>query len=297
MEGLVIAPTSTTDFTKRTGARPIPVPELDSTHIGPGTGTGKDITTGTGTGADQATAPFQPEVELPAPRRTVPVLAASGRTPAATGRLAAVLAGVLLVSWFIGRVTGAQGRSLLHNKMLPWILGRGLGVAAYVALTAMVVLGLWLRHPWRARFHRPTPATILWAHVALAACTATLVAGHLCALALDKYAGVGWTGAFVPWGAHAKSTGVALGTIAFYGLILVIGTASLAGSIGRSAWFPIHSVSVLVFCVTLAHGIMSGSDGGTLRWMYLASGLFVVVLQFTRWLVGTLARGPELLVE
>jgi len=292
------APSPTTTSVKCSSVPPIPVPELDVTPIDPGRAPGPvlvpDIV--------RTTPPYEPEVDRsaarsPTPVLVTPVLVTPGRTPASTVRLVAVLAGVLLVSWFIGRVTGAQGRFLLHDKMLPWILGRGLGVAAYVALTAMVVLGLWLRHPWRARIRRPAPATILWAHVALAACTATLVAGHLCALALDKYAGVGWTGAFVPWGAHAKSTGVALGTIALYGLILVIGTASLAGSIGRSVWFPIHSVSVLVFCVTLAHGVMSGSDGGTLRWVYAASGLLVVVLQFTRWLAGTLARGPELLVE
>ena len=212
-------------------------------------------------------------------------------------RLVVLLAGVLLSSWLIGRITGAPGRTLLHYKMLPWILGHGLGVAAYVALTAMVVLGLWLPHPWRARFARPSPAAILWAHVALAACTVTLVAGPLTALALDKYAGVGWTGAFVPWGAHFNATRVALGTIALYSLVLVIATAALAGWIGRAAWFPIHTVAVLVFCTTLAHGIMSGSDGPILRWFYAASGLVVVTLQFTRWLVGTLARGPELLVE
>jgi len=285
------APSPTT--ARRSEVPPIPVPELEVTPVGPGRAAGAVLVPD----ADRMVAPFGPEVERPALRSPVPVLATSGGTPASMMRLVALLTGVLLVSWFIGRITGAQGRSLLHNKMLPWILGRGLGVAAYLALTAMVVLGLWLRHPWRARFRRPAPATILWAHVALAACTATLVAGHLCALALDRYAGVGWIGAFVPWGAHAKSTGVALGTIALYGLILVIGTAAMAGSIGRSTWFPIHSVSVLVFCVTLAHGAMSGSDGGTLRWVYVASGLLVVVLQFTRWLVGTLARGPELLVE
>jgi sulfoxide reductase heme-binding subunit YedZ len=285
------APSSTS--TARTGVPPLPVPELDATHVGPERAPGMVVIPG----ADRTTAPYEPVVDRPAPRSPEPVLAAPGSSPASMARLVAVLAGVLLVSWFIGRVTGAQGRTLLHNKMLPWILGRGLGVAAYIALTAMIVLGLWLRHPWRARFRRPAPATILWAHVALAACTITLVAGHLVALALDKYAGVGWTGAFVPWGAQFKSTGVALGTLALYGLILVIGTAALAGSIGRSSWFPIHSVSVLVFCVTVAHGIMSGSDGGTLRWVYVASGLLVVILQFTRWLVGTLARGPELLVE
>ena len=117
----------------------------------------------------------------------------------------------------------------------------------------------------------------------------------MAALALDRYAGVGWTGAFVPWGAHFKPTPVALGTLALYGLVLVVGTAALAGSIGRAVWFPVHSAAVLVFCVSLAHGAMAGSDGSTLRWVYAASGLVVVVLQFTRWLVGTLARGPGLL--
>jgi sulfoxide reductase heme-binding subunit YedZ len=283
------SPTSTAP----TGLPPRRVPELDPTHVGPARGSG----TATVPDPEWMTAPFEPGIDRTGTGRPKPVLAAPKRTLVELGRLAVVLVGVLLVSWVIGRLTGTQGRTLVHNKMLPWILGRGLGVAAYVSLTALVVLGLWLRHPWRARFRRPSPATILWAHVALAACTITLVAGHLTALALDKYAGVGWSGAFVPWGASFKTTGVALGTIGLYGLVLVIGTASLAGSIGRAAWFPIHSVSVLVFCVCLAHGVMSGSDGATLRWVYVASGVVVVVLQFTRWLVGTLARGPELLVE
>jgi len=283
------SPTSTAPA----GVPPRPVPELDATHVDPARTSGTVVVPD----VDWMNAPFEPVVDRPRPGGPQPALAPTPRSPAELGRLAAVLAAVLLASWVIGRITGAQGRTLVHNKMLPWILGRGLGVAAYVALTAMVVLGLWLRHPWRARFRRPSPAAILWAHVALAACIIALMAGHLTALALDRYAGVGWTGAFVPWGASFKTTGVALGTIALYGLILVIGTAALAGSIGRSSWFPIHSVSVLVFCVSLAHGVMSGSDGSTLRWVYVASGVVVVVLQFTRWLVGTLARGPELLVE
>ena len=175
--------------------------------------------------------------------------------------------------------------------MLPWILGRGLGVASYLALTGTVVLGLWLRHPWRARFRRPSAAGILWAHVSLAAATVTLVAGHVTALALDRYAGVGWSGTFLPWSAHYRPTPVALGTLALYGLVLVVATATLAGSIGRAVWFPVHSAAVLVFCVSLAHGVTAGSDGSALRWVYAASGLVVVVLQATRWRSGTLARG------
>ena len=62
-----------------------------------------------------------------------------------------MLAGLLVAALLVGRFAGTPTQTLLHNKMLPWILGRSLGVATYLSLTAMVVLGLWLRHPWRAR--------------------------------------------------------------------------------------------------------------------------------------------------
>ena len=156
----------------------------------------------------------------------------------------------------------------------------------------MVVLGLWLRHPWRARVGRPRPESILWGHVTLAACTVALLAGHLTALALDRYAGVGWTGVFVPWGAQFRPTGVAIGTLAFYLLLLVVGTAALAGSIGRAVWFPVHTASVVVFCMCLVHGVLAGSDSVALRWLYVVSGSVVLLLQFTRWLAGTLDHGP-----
>lgn len=84
---------------------------------------------------------------------------------------------------------------------------------------------------------------------------------------------------------------MALGTLALYALVLVVATAALAGSIGRAVWFPVHSSAVLVFCISLAHGATAGSDGSSLRWVYAASGLVVVVLQSTRWMAGTLARG------
>ncbi len=146
--------------------------------------------------------------------------------------------------------------------------------------------------PGGPAFGRPRPESILWGHVTLAACTVALLAGHLTALALDRYAGVGWTGVFVPWGAQFKPTGVAIGTLALYLVLLVVGTAALAGSIGRAVWFPVHSVSVVVFCMCLVHGVLAGSDSVALRWLYVASGSVVLLLQFTRWLVGTLGHGP-----
>ena len=214
----------------------------------------------------------------------------------AAGTLALVAVVVAVTTAVAYEVTLRNG-ALVHNKMLPWILGRSLGVASYLALPALVILGIWLRHPWRNRLWSPRPESLLRAHVVLAACTVVLLAGHLVSIALDHYAGVGWTGTFVPMQAHYRPTAVAIGTIALYGIVLVAGTAALAGSLGQRVWFPIHSVSVIIFCLCLAHGAMAGSDSHTLRWVYVITGAMVATVQTTRWVARRVGRHAVLEFE
>ena len=211
-----------------------------------------------------------------------------------TVRSLLVLCAVVGISTALGNVIGDRSGTLLHNKMLPWILGRSLGIGCYLALTALVVVGMWLRHPWRLRVRSLHPESLLRAHATLAACTVTLLLGHLTAIALDHYAGVGWIGAFVPWHAAYRPTAVALGTLALYALVLVGGTAALAGWIGRRIWFPIHTVSSAVFALTLMHGVLAGSDSHALRWLYAVSGALVVCVQLTRWTARNTSSNPEL---
>jgi hypothetical protein len=182
----------------------------------------------------------------------------------------------------------------MHNRMLPWILGRSLGVASYLTLTALVVMGTWLRHPWRRYVRFPRPEVLLRTHVALAAGFATLVVGHLTAIALDHYAGVGWIGVVEPWHAQYRPTPVTLGTFSLYGIVLVILTAALAGSIARRVWFPIHSASALIFCLSLAHGVLAGSDSHALRWMYVATGGAVALTQLSQWVARRTSRSRDL---
>ena len=191
---------------------------------------------------------------------------------------------MLTFSTGTGYVLSLPSSGLLHNRMLPWILGRSLGIAAYLALSALVVLGIWFRHPWRVARRTPRPESLLRAHVTLAACTVVLLLGHVTALTLDRYSGVGWTGVLVPWHSLYRPTGVALGSIALYGIVLVVGSVALAGSIARRVWLPVHSVSSAVFAVSLAHGLLAGSDSRVLWWMYVVSGLLVATVQLSRFL-------------
>ena len=244
---------------------PRPVPELDVPQGEPPRG--------------------RPPVTLAETDRTGP----AGPTRSMTQTLALTVVTVAVSTALAYRVTLRSG-ALIHNRMLPWILGRSLGLASYLTLTALVVLGLWLRHPWRQRVWSFRPETLLRSHVVLAAGTIVLLAGHLVSIALDHYAGVGWTGSFVPWQAHYRPTAVALGTLGLYAMVLVAGTAALAGSIARRVWFPIHAVSAAVFCLCLAHGALAGSDSHTLRWVYVITGGLVAGVQVTRWLARSASR-------
>jgi hypothetical protein len=236
-------------------------------------------------------ASVRPAVTLAEPdRRGLAATAASSGGPTLV-----LIVVVVLVSTAAAYQLTLRNGSLVHNRMLPWILGRSLGLACYLTLTALVVLGIWLRHPWRNRLWSPRPDSLLRAHVVLAACTVALLAGHLASIALDHYAGVGWTGSFIPWQSTYRPTAVALGTLALYGIVLVGGTAALAGTIGKRVWFPIHSVSAVLFCLCLAHGAMAGSDSHTLRWVYVATGAAVAAAQITRW--AARQTGPHAALE
>jgi hypothetical protein len=214
-----------------------------------------------------------------------------GSTRARRGPRLLTTALVLFAALAAGHALALAAAPALHSSMLPWMLGRGLGLAAYLALTAEVALGVWVRHPWRSRYPWPGAAAQLRAHAALAAASVVLVAGHVVSLALDRYAGVGWSGAFIPGHAGYRPVGVALGTVAAYLLVMVTATAALAGSVARRVWFQLHRLALAVLVFAWAHGVVAGSDGRALRWVYIASGALVATLLVTRWWARVGLRG------
>ena len=199
---------------------------------------------------------------------------------------------VLAASMGVGALLARHSGGVIHDRMFPWIMSRCFGLAAYVSLTALVVVGVWFRHPWRVRRRTPSPQALLRAHVALTAATLVLLAGHIVAVALDRYAGVGWVGTFLPGQSSYRAFAVGLGSMAMYGIVMVTATAALAGSLSRRFWLPVHHLSSLWFGAALVHGVLGGSDSRTLWWMYAGSGLLVLTLQATK-----LTARPVLVVD
>lgn len=178
----------------------------------------------------------------------------------------------------------------LHSRYFPWVTGRALGIAAYLALSALVMLGVWIRHPWRLRRRVMHAETRLRVHATLATVTVALVTGHLVSLASDKYAGVGWVGAFVPFRAQYRPTAVALGVIAMLFMVLLVATARSAGRVGARHWLAYHRLAGVNFVLVWFHGVMAGTDTAALRLLYVVSGGLVVFLTLTRYTSGRAPR-------
>jgi len=175
-----------------------------------------------------------------------------------------------------------------QSRYFPWIVGRALGLAAYVALVALVVLGTWLRHPWRHRWPLLHPEARLRLHAALGAATCLLVGGHIAALAADPYAGVRWPGTLVPGTALYRPAAVTLGVLGLYFFVAITATAALGGRLVGRHWLAVHRLATPTVALVWFHGVLAGSDTPSLRLFYAFSGAVIAVLMLTR----VLARMP-----
>lgn len=184
------------------------------------------------------------------------------------------LAGGFAIAWSFA--------SSVHNRNFPWITGRALGIAGYLSLTALVAVGLWMRHPWRFKVGFGHPETRLRAHATLGIATLALVIGHLVFLATDRYAGVGWVGAIVPGLSRYRPVAVGLGVGAFELLVLIASTAHFAGRRWTNHWLGIHRLATITFAISWFHGVLAGTDTAALRIVYVVSGAIIVLLVVSR---------------
>jgi len=199
------------------------------------------------------------------------------------GLVVLITGSAALTSWCVGiAVAGVVG-----ERMAPWILGRAAGITSYLLLVALVLLGLLLSHPARARWRRPSAATRIRTHVSLAVFTLVFTVLHVVVLATDKYAGVGWWGVLVPLGSTYRPMPVTLGVVALWAGLAAGLTAALAGRLPRRAWWPVHKVAIVSLLLVWLHGVLAGIDTPLLLTMYVVSGGAVVVVAVSRYTTGT----------
>ncbi len=160
-----------------------------------------------------------------------------------------------------------------------WWAARAFGLLAYVALWLSVLFGVFTSSKGAGGLLDKATIVHLHGRWAVAAQIATVL--HVLAIVFDPNAGVAAYATLVPFASATLTGPTALGTLALWGLALLLVTTALSRRLSRVAWRAVHASAFGTFLLALMHGITAGTDTRALpvKVLYLATtGLLVAAL-------------------
>lgn len=162
-----------------------------------------------------------------------------------------------------------------------WYISRAAGFTAYGLLTLTVAFGLLV--------HTKLMDAIVarWQTFDLHQFTALLalafVGLHVFALLGDQYIGFDLAQLFLPLVSPYRPVQVALGIVAMYLLVVIVGSFYVRRQITYARWRAIHYLTFGVFLLALGHGALAGTDSGQLWAVAIYWGTGAVILALTYW--------------
>ncbi|MEK4366826.1 ferric reductase-like transmembrane domain-containing protein [Paenibacillus sp. FSL R5-0473] len=175
-----------------------------------------------------------------------------------------------------------------------WNIIRISGIAAYVLLFAGVFLGI--AQGMGMAKGKPKAAMFKW-HTRTTWLAFGLGLVHALTLYIDHYSPFTWGELLIPFTASVHPIGSGLGTLAFYGLVIVLLSSDLRNKLGRKWWFMFHMLSYPVFIGLLVHGMVTGTDSGNIimRMIYVFTGLSILGITVLRGMLRE-RKGPEITI-
>ncbi|MFC0215123.1 ferric reductase-like transmembrane domain-containing protein [Paenibacillus chartarius] len=170
-----------------------------------------------------------------------------------------------------------------------WYIIRYLGIISYMLLTAGLCLGIVYGFPhWNGK----TKASLYKLHTWLTNGGTAIGLLHGVAPVIDTYMPFDWSGVLIPFTAAHRPVLTGLGTLAGYGLLILIFTSDIKTRLGKKLWLAIHLSAYPVFAMAFIHGFFLGTDSASpgIRIMYVTSIAAVLALTAAR---GLARRKPR----
>jgi sulfoxide reductase heme-binding subunit YedZ len=171
----------------------------------------------------------------------------------------------------------ALSARVAQDAPVLWYLTRTTAVAAYVALTLTVILGM-LRAIARTSGER-----LSWVvdelHFFVASLAGGLIAGHLISLKLDPFIPFTINNLLLPGDQPYRPLATNLGVFAFYTMVVVLVTSWIRALLPYRFWRFLHVFSFVAFGLVTAHGLLAGSDA-TEPWQRALYGMAVGAVGF-----------------
>lgn len=165
---------------------------------------------------------------------------------------------------------------------LFWITSRAAGIAALVAASLAVCLGLLMSN----KLLRKRGPDLLATHEVLSLAAIVAIVVHGVSLLGDAYLHPSIADITIPFVSSYRSFWTSLGIIAGWGVIALGLSYYVRRWIGTARWRKLHRFTALLWLLGLGHALGEGTDAGQL-WFLAMVGIVVVpalLLLATRWL-------------
>ncbi|MDR6879166.1 ferric reductase-like transmembrane domain-containing protein [Bacillus sp. 3255] len=162
-----------------------------------------------------------------------------------------------------------------------WTLIRLFGILAYLSLFIGMALGILYSFPqWKGR----TKAQMQRWHTSANQLGTGLALLHAVLLVIDTYMPFQSREIWVPFAAKQSPALNGIGSLALYGLLLLIFTTDIRQKLKRKLWFALHLLAYPVFAMALIHGLYLGTDSSNpmIKMMYILTGLALAGLTVVR---------------
>jgi methionine sulfoxide reductase heme-binding subunit len=175
-----------------------------------------------------------------------------------------------------------------------WYATRSTAIVAFVLLTASMFLGIAATQRSLASRHWPRFATQdLHRNVSLL--SLGFILAHIVTTLLDTFVTVGWWSMVIPGTSPYRRFWVALGTIAFDLILVVIGTSLVRHRLPLRLWRAVHWSVYAVWPLAFVHFLKTGTDAAHGRfglWLDIVALLALTVAVAVRLATGNEPAGP-----
>lgn len=172
--------------------------------------------------------------------------------------------------------------------MIPWIVDwpvwqiiRVTGIVSFVCLSLGIAFGIIYSYPvWPAK----SKAKLFKLHQLFNHAGIVLMLLHAVFPVISTYMPFSWTDVLLPIAAKHEPVLTGLGTLAVYGLLVILLSTDLRSAIGKKLWHLIHLLSYPIFILVAVHGFFLGSDTAmaAIRWTYIGSLILIGLLTIGR---------------
>jgi predicted ferric reductase len=195
------------------------------------------------------------------------------------------LFGVLLISsliYFVFNISIIL--SISQGISTPWYIARAAGIASYILMFLVIILGTGMTTGYIYKYINPVKAWVIHKYLSISL-SFTLLA-HIISLTFDRFINFSWLDVLIPFSSTFKPLFLSFGIFGFYTLIVIIVSSLLFRIKYKKTWRGIHYAVYPLFIFSFIHGTFIGTDSKTIgmQIIYWGTGLVFLGLILYRFL-------------